>query len=138
MAAKGRRRRAPAVYPQLDTTSDRAEQESAPTPEDGADELDNDNEGAEPADGEQTAPQPEPEADMVAEKYIALGRVKYTKRGEGAVVAEAGDYLDSPVAQDLAELQEAGLVETFDTDVIDALRSAMAKNKEAVRKILGL
>lgn len=128
MAARGRRRQAPVVRPKV-VEPEVATQESTPTPEDGEEATDTEPESA-------IEPQ-EQEADM-GTKYVALSRLKYTKRGGAAVIAEPGEYLEDALPQDIEDHREAGLLESFDEHVVEALKEAMSKNPDAVRKILGL
>jgi hypothetical protein len=71
-------------------------------------------------------------------KLVALGRCKYSDRAGTLYTAETGDVLNDPDPRDLADLEEAGVVESFDEGAVAALRSVMAKNKKALRAILGL
>jgi hypothetical protein len=71
-------------------------------------------------------------------KLVALGRCKYSDKAGAVYTAETGDVINDPNLKDLADLEEAGLVESFDEDAVAALRSVAGKNKKALRAILGL
>ena len=132
MAVRGRRRKAPVAQPVKAIEPEAESLELAPNPEDGEEAI-------EPNEPEQEPAKHEVESDMgEGVSYVALGRVRYTDtRGETHTV-EPGEYLVSPKKSDLAELSEAGLIEQFESHIVDALKEAMSKNPAAVRKILGV